>query len=91
MISTMKSTIDSAGRVVVPAAIRRQAGLEPGTPLEIRYRDGLVEIEPDPLPVTLKRRGRWLVAEPDVDVDALTNDTVETTRRTLRRARGPRA
>jgi AbrB family looped-hinge helix DNA binding protein len=91
MISAMKSTIDAAGRVVVPAAIRRQAGLEPGTRLEIRFRDGLVEIEPDPLPVALKRRGRWLVAVPDADVDALTADTVETTRRTLRRARASRA
>jgi AbrB family looped-hinge helix DNA binding protein len=87
----MKSTIDSAGRVVVPAAIRRQAGLEPGTRLEVRFRDGLVEIEPDPLPVALKRRGRWLIAVPEAHVDALTTDTVETTRRTLRRARASRA
>jgi AbrB family looped-hinge helix DNA binding protein len=87
----MRSTIDAAGRVVVPAAIRRQAGLEPGTPLEIRYRDGIVEIEAHSLPVTLKQRGRWLVAMPDAPVPALERDTVETTRRTLRRSRGARA
>jgi AbrB family looped-hinge helix DNA binding protein len=87
----MKATIDAAGRVVVPAAIRRQAGLEAGTPLQIRFRDGLVEIEPDPLPVALRRRGRWLVAEPGVDVVTLPADEVERTRRSLRRARGAKA
>ena len=42
----METTIDKAGRLVIPKAVREQAGLSPGTRLEISYRDGKVEIEP---------------------------------------------
>jgi len=53
----MKSTIDLSGRLVIPKAIRKVAGLEPGVPLEVRWREGVVEIEPAPLPVKLTKRG----------------------------------
>ena len=58
----MQTTIDSAGRLVIPSEVRRAAGIQPGMPVEVRYRDGRVEIEPAPLPVRLERRGRWMVA-----------------------------
>lgn len=45
IIKAMKGTIDEAGRVVIPKAIREAAGLKPGTPLMIEYRNGRVEIE----------------------------------------------
>ncbi|MGE5278116.1 MAG: AbrB/MazE/SpoVT family DNA-binding domain-containing protein, partial [Acidobacteriota bacterium] len=32
----MKTTIDAAGRLVIPRRIRREAGLEAGSELEIR-------------------------------------------------------
>jgi AbrB family looped-hinge helix DNA binding protein len=54
----MRTTIDSAGRLVVPKEVRQQAQLEPGMPLEIRYREGCIEIEPAPLEVDLRRRRR---------------------------------
>ena len=41
----MKTTIDAAGRVVIPKAIREKAGITARTPLEVHYRDGRVEIE----------------------------------------------
>ena len=63
-IHTMKIAIDSAGRLVVPKEIRREAGIEAGMPLQIQCRDGRIEIEPAPLPVTLERKGRLLVAVP---------------------------
>ena len=44
--NAMKSTIDRAGRVVIPKAIREAAGLKPGSALTIAYRDGQVVIEP---------------------------------------------
>jgi AbrB family looped-hinge helix DNA binding protein len=84
----MRTTIDSAGRLVIPKSIRREAGLEPGTPLEVRWREGRIEIEPEPLPVTLRRKGRLLVAVPRRPVRVLRASTVEETRRTLRRERG---
>jgi AbrB family looped-hinge helix DNA binding protein len=84
----MITTIDAAGRVVIPSEVRRQANLGPGTRLEIRCRDGVVEIEPAPLPVSLRRRGRLLVAVPERDVPPLTSTAVEETRRRLRRDRG---
>jgi AbrB family looped-hinge helix DNA binding protein len=86
----MKSTIDAAGRLVIPREIRREAALEPGTPLEVRFRDGVVEIEPQPLVVKLERKGRLLVAKPATKVPALRTATVEATRRGLLTRRGAR-
>jgi AbrB family looped-hinge helix DNA binding protein len=81
----MVTTIDAAGRLVIPREVRREAALEPGTPLDVRWRDGVIEIEPRPLPVKLERRGRLLVATPDTKVAALRADTVERTRRDVSR------
>ncbi|MGE3976441.1 MAG: AbrB/MazE/SpoVT family DNA-binding domain-containing protein [Nitrospira sp.] len=50
----MKTTLDAAGRLVILKELRREAGLQPGTELEIRWRQGLIEIAPAPLPVKLK-------------------------------------
>lgn len=86
-ISGMKSSIDSAGRLVVPKAIREQARLKPGVPVEIRWRSGVIEIEPAPVPVKLRRRGRFLVAVPEKDIPELKSAEVQETRRTLRRDR----
>lgn len=83
----MKTTIDAAGRLVIPKELRREAGLQPGTELEIRLRQGLIEIESTPLPVKLKKRGRFLVAMPDQPISQLTGETVERTRRQLARDR----
>jgi AbrB family looped-hinge helix DNA binding protein len=76
-------TMDAAGRIVIPSEIRREAGLKPDTPLELRWRDGVIEIEPQPLPVSLERRGRLLVARPRTKVEPLGAATVERTRRRL--------
>jgi AbrB family looped-hinge helix DNA binding protein len=84
----MITTIDPAGRLVIPKEIRQQAGLEPGMPLEVRLIEGHIEIEPAPLAVTLERRGRFLVAVPKEPVPALTLEQVEATRRMIRRERG---
>ncbi len=43
----MKTTIDAAGRLVIPKKIREEAGLKPGTALDVRVRDGVIEIEPE--------------------------------------------
>jgi len=86
----MKTTMDPAGRLVIPKEIRREAGLKPGMPLSVRWREGRIEIEPEPCPVKLTRKGRLLVAVPQKDVSPLRTETVERTLRTLRRERAPR-
>ncbi len=85
MESDTITTIDRAGRIVVPKALRRAGGLEPGTRLKIRLRDGIVEIEPAPRPVEIRRRGSIFVAEPVDEGAPLTaaevQETLEATRR----------
>jgi len=84
----MKTTIDSAGRLVIPMEIRREAGIKAGMSLEIRTREGRIEIEPAPLEVKLERRGHLLVAIPKKPVPPLTAVVVEESRRKLHRERG---
>jgi len=84
----MTTTMDPAGRLVIPAEVRREAAIEPGTPLDVRWRDGVIEIEPRPTAVSLERRGRLLVARPARRVGRLRAATVERTRRDLARRRG---
>ena len=79
----MTITMDTAGRLVIPSEIRREAGLEPGVPLEVRWREGVIEIEPQPARVRLVRKGRLLVASRKNSA-VLTNQTVERTRSSLR-------
>lgn len=81
----MKATIDAAGRLVIPKEIRRQAGLLPGTPLDVRWRDGRIEIEPAPAPVRLVREGRFVHAVLQVAGPVLTTQEIEETRDTLAR------
>ncbi len=61
----MRSTIDHAGRIVVPKAIREAANLRPGTEVQFRVQGGHVEIEPVPLTVILQRRSSLVVAVPN--------------------------
>ena len=86
----MVTTMDASGRLVIPSEIRREAALEPGTPLDVRWRDGVIEIEPQPLAVTLEKKGRLLVASPAAKVATLRTATVERTRRDLAASRGRR-
>jgi hypothetical protein len=66
-------------------------GLQPGAPLDVRWRNGVIEIEPEPLPVTVARKGRLTIAIPARAVDPLRAEIVERTRRRLRRERGSSA
>lgn len=79
----MKTTMDGSGRLVIPKQIRREARLVPGVPLEVRWCDGRIEIEPAPAQVRLKRRGRLLVAVPRKKMPKLMPETVEQTRERL--------
>jgi AbrB family looped-hinge helix DNA binding protein len=76
---TMKTTIDRAGRLVVPKKIREAAGIVPGSELTIRVADGRIEIEPAPLKVRLVKRGSLTVAVPRKRILPLTPEAVERT------------
>ncbi|WP_257428646.1 AbrB/MazE/SpoVT family DNA-binding domain-containing protein [Nocardioides carbamazepini] len=45
MISAIRTTIDGAGRIVVPKAIRDAMGLTGGTRVDLSFVDGRIEIE----------------------------------------------
>jgi AbrB family looped-hinge helix DNA binding protein len=85
IILGMKSTIDAAGRIVVPKALRLALGLQPGQLLEIRAGDGRLEIEIAATPVTLQKRGKGVVAVPETELPALTADQVRETLERVRR------
>ena len=73
----MNTTIDRAGRLVVPKPIREAAHLQPGTRVRIQLVDGCVQIEPLPLKVTLKRTGRMVVAVPKEEEPVLKASDIE--------------
>jgi len=76
----MKTTIDGAGRIVIPKSLRERLGFTPGDPLEIRERDGLVEIGPIATPMSLvSGRGGGLVAVPGQPLPPLTDQLVRET------------
>jgi len=87
----MKATIDNAGRLVIPKEIRREAGLKPGLPLDVRWENGRIAITPAPLSVKLERRGRLLVAVPRKSIAPLKAETVEQTRTAMRQERSSRS
>jgi AbrB family looped-hinge helix DNA binding protein len=65
----MKSTIDKAGRVVIPAALRDRAGLVPGTELEVTLEDSGIRLERVARGPRLVKVGRRLVARPTAGPD----------------------
>lgn len=75
----MKTTIDRAGRVVIPASLRERAGLVAGTEIEVTLDDAGLRLERTAPGPRLVKVGRRLVAKatappdarPNVDVAAL--------------------
>ena len=60
----MKTTIDKAGRVVIPAAVRERAGLSPGSELEIIEDELGIRLERVAAGPRLVKIGKRLVARP---------------------------
>jgi AbrB family looped-hinge helix DNA binding protein len=84
MRNAVETTIDSAGRVVLPKAVREQAGILPGMTLRITVEEGKIEIEPATREVRIVRKGPLRVAVPVEAGPPLTAQTVERVRRELR-------
>ena len=59
----MKTTIDRAGRVVIPLALRQRAGFEPGTELEVEIDEvGIRLVRAVPGPKLVVEEGRLVGA-----------------------------
>lgn len=81
----MRTTIDRTGRVLVPKALRVELGLAAGQALEIKARDGYLEVAPAVTEVTLERRGKGYVAVPAEPMPPLTTEMVRDTLERIRR------
>ncbi len=81
----MQTTIDAAGRIVIPKSVRDRLGLVPGEPLELHEREGRIEIEPAPTPMRLARTKHGAVAVPDGKLPPLTDEIVRSTLERVRR------
>ena len=66
----MRTTIDKAGRVVIPAAVRERTGLAAGSELEITEDELGIRLERVAAGPRLVRIGKRLVARPTVAADA---------------------
>lgn len=85
IIDAVRTTIDAAGRIVVPKPLRELLDLEPGQTLEIRAGDGRLEIEVVATPMILKRRGKGVVAIPETELPTLTAAEVRDALERIRR------
>ena len=65
----MRTTIDKAGRVVIPAALRERAGLAPGAELEVTEDELGIRLERIAAGPRLVKVGRRLVARPTAAAD----------------------
>jgi AbrB family looped-hinge helix DNA binding protein len=72
----MRTTIDAAGRIVVPKPLRDALALRGGQQLELSARDGRLEVEIAPTPMHLETRRGHVVAVADGDIPPLTAEVV---------------
>ena len=81
----MRTTIDAAGRIVVPKPLRDELGLVGGQELEISARDGKIEVDVSTTPMRLELREGVQVAVPSRPLPALSasqvREALERTRR----------
>lgn len=71
--AAMQTTIDHAGRIVVPKPLRDALGLAPGTTLDVSMYGAGLHIVPSGRTARLVEDGGVLVAEGDTRID---DDTV---------------
>lgn len=82
----MRTTIDAAGRIVVPKAVRDAMGLTAGRQIDVSYADGKIEIEIAPADVDVELADDGLprvVYKGDAPplTDEIIRATIEATRR----------
>jgi AbrB family looped-hinge helix DNA binding protein len=81
----MRTTIDRAGRLVVPKAIRDRLLMTDGGEVDVEEHDGVIEIRPVPANVTIVETPDGVIAQPvdemPVLTDAIVRDTLDRVRR----------
>jgi AbrB family looped-hinge helix DNA binding protein len=87
MKEAIETTMDAAGRLVVPKAARDAAGLRAGVPLAITVTAAGIEIAPAPRAIRAVRKGRLTVAVPLEPGPALSVAEVRETLAVVRRGR----
>jgi AbrB family looped-hinge helix DNA binding protein len=81
----MRTTIDRAGRIVVPKPLRDALSLQGGETLELTVRDGRLEAEPVATPMHLEAREDGVAAVPETELPPLTAEQVRATLEQTRR------
>jgi len=81
----MRTTIDRAGRIVVPKALRDALGLTGGQQVEVNARDGKLEVQLAPTVMRLAPSSGHVVAVPDDEMPVLTASLVRETLEQSRR------
>lgn len=81
----MKTTIDGAGRIVVPKALREALALSPGQRLDIAVSDGRLEIEVAPTPASVEVVDALPRIVPDRQLPVLTADLTRDVLEQIRR------
>lgn len=80
----MRTTIDAAGRIVIPKAVRDELDLGAGE-VELEVRDGRIEISVPPTPMRLERSGKAVAAVADRQMPPLSPDEVRAVLESVRR------
>lgn len=75
----MRTTIDAAGRIVVPKPLRDAMHLQPGQVIDIVFTDGRLEIEVASAEVHVHESRGFPVAVPDEELPVLGSDVVRET------------
>src|ERR1019366_4823738 len=74
-INGMKTTIDRAGRLIVPKPIRERLRLIDGGPVDVEEHDGTIEVRPVPAEVAIIQTPQGPVASPISPLPPLTPPT----------------
>ena len=84
----MKATVDRAGKITIPKAIREALGLRQGSEVEVALEDEHAVISPlvvaEDVPKHVERRGRFAVVVADGPIPPLTEETVNATLERIR-------
>jgi AbrB family looped-hinge helix DNA binding protein len=70
----MRTTIDVAGRLVIPKILRDRLGLDAGSEVDVDEHDGVVEIRTAPRAVVLDRSQGRPVLRTDDEAPRLTDE-----------------